>query len=106
MKSSVFFDMVMREITTKGDGRKQRIQATRRRKAWNNLIERHVVPKIDRPTMSRRVIGGGYRLHGLMALVVTTISVCNEGWRADPTHCDLGKGYKHQKSMSVTCHVG
>jgi len=58
VKSSVFFDMVMREITTKGNGRKQTVQATRRRKAWNNLIERHVVTKIDRPTMSRRVIGG------------------------------------------------
>lgn len=67
VKSSVFFDIVMQEITTKGDGRKQRIQATRRRKAWNNLIERHVVTKIDRPTMSRRVIGGvsASRVNGL-----------------------------------------
>ena len=58
--SWVFFDMVTGEITTKGDGRKQRIQATRRRrKAFNNSIEMHVVPKIGHPTMSRRVIVGG-----------------------------------------------
>ena len=67
VKSSVFFDMIMREITTKGDGRKQRIQATRWRKAWNNLIERHVVTKIDQPIMSRIITGGvsASRVNGL-----------------------------------------